>query len=721
MSGQDDWTIVETGIKIFDNVDDELSKFLKNVHNRDNNKNLELITSKVNEKWIKKVYKFSYNEKTYIYKFTRYIDEYAQKYFAMWRRALRLYKELSEDTTLSEICKLLLFNINYGSSEIKMIIEYGGDKSLIDYERDDTRDISSAIKIASDILKVVIYLRVKGIVHGDIKADNIVLTITHDVNDHKSVNAKLIDFENIYGYEDIGSPGIVRSRVCISSRLEILNYCKLIFNNHIMSHGYARHEGHEVYNFYKNILSKNDIFAWGMLCCRLLYNLFLQYTDEKKSEDIIKKIIKDVIDIFSCNTFKIYIPQIFFLFIYYNIINIKNVEGLIDDETTGAPYNIYDSSKTFVNGEYLNKLLGGLLFLYECCGGVFDIYINYKLDPHNWYLIFYDIVIKQNITDFTDMARMINEKAGLYIQEENKKALPVIIHGASGEFSNIINGLFKPSVDIVGPDGRKIYIKHTDINTRIEYSESEDVWYIRKKQDDDTWQDYAYISDCRCLTDRGTYNWYILDKERDSMIKADNVHTTIYNTIGEAGQAWIEAEEAEQARIAAEAEEAEKSKAAAEAEKAEQARIAAEAEKAEQARIAAEAEEAEQARIAKAEKIIKEQNQKDQEEINRRIISNQYYSKRGEDYKFYHSGWGLGNRNDSSYGGYNIRKTKVKKYIYKKNKNKTKTRTRTKTKTKSNTKTKLKNKSKKFVDTKIKNNKNKTIKYSKKSYKRYKK
>lgn len=112
----------------------------------------------------------------------------------------------------------------YDSKYAYLVFEYmsGGDLKKEIIRRRETVPMEVLIKWIRQLVSVLVFLRKKGIMHRDIKPDNVLLTST----DHYTSNIKLSDFETCRGMlsskddrmtRDIGSPGYMAPDVMGSS------------------------------------------------------------------------------------------------------------------------------------------------------------------------------------------------------------------------------------------------------------------------------------------------------------------------------------------------------------------------------------------------------------------------------------------------------------------------------------------------------------------------
>jgi serine/threonine protein kinase len=204
-----DWEIITDDSGIIDDLR-ELDTVIKS------GETIENLKREIREGIVITVYRIKLNQKSYIYKKMEFSVISKFKSVKKYKKSIELFKEISKDNTLTGICKLLCCkNIELS---IEMIIEDGGEITLHDYKQ---RDISCALKIACDILKVVIYLKTRKISHGDIKYGNIIIT-KKNVDSIEIIEAKLIDFDEMYSGEEIG---VMSTRICVDEEDDIRMYC----------------------------------------------------------------------------------------------------------------------------------------------------------------------------------------------------------------------------------------------------------------------------------------------------------------------------------------------------------------------------------------------------------------------------------------------------------------------------------------------------------------
>jgi hypothetical protein len=165
------------------------------------------------------------------------------------------------------------------------------------------------------------------------------------------------------------------------------------------------------------------------------------------------------------------------------------------------------------------KLLKILLFLYDYANSNDNDDIDkYSLNPVEWMDILFKFFIVDESTDSYNfdiikqiIIASVKQTVDHLIDTENSEASPIIISGYTGEYENIINGLFVPSVDKFGGDGRVIYVKDSDHDTWLEHAYGS--WnIINKKGDKNLW--YGYVRGCCGLNYCASRTWNVYDGEK---------------------------------------------------------------------------------------------------------------------------------------------------------------------------------------------------------------
>ena len=295
----------------------------------------------------------------------------------------------------------------------------------------------------------------------------------------------------MYSGEEIGA---VSTRICVDDEDEIRMYCYSLLPRDDIS----------------DIRNKNDLFSWCMLCGRLLFNFVFteKLSDNKKMKEYIKSVILSITQKKSiyCDYLYNNISKIFFLLIR------KIIRERIRLDYDKNFFYIDMSINRFEN------LLKVLLFLYDYVNSNGNDYLDkYSLDPVEWMGILFNFFYTEESIDsysFDNIIQIIigivNQTIDHLINIENREASPMVISGYTGEYENIINGLFVPYIDKLGGDGRVIYVKDGDPNTWLEHAYGD--WGILNKKDDKSlW--YGYVRGCCGLKDCASRKWNVYDGE----------------------------------------------------------------------------------------------------------------------------------------------------------------------------------------------------------------
>jgi hypothetical protein len=185
------------------------------------------------------------------------------------------------------------------------------------------------------------------------------------------------------------------------------------------------------------------------------------------------------------------------------------------------------------------------------------------------------------------------ESERIRIADENSRAVPVVIVGATGPFAPYINGHFDPTRE-VGADGRLIYINAGNPNVCLEHVGG--YWSVKPMSEKGTPSYYASVEGNCALLECSSRQWILADGMRGS------IPNPMIRLLSQQEYS-LEIEEAQRRRQAAEAAEAQRRRHAAEAAEAQRQRdAAAEAQRRHDA-AAAEAAEARRRRDAEAHRL----------------------------------------------------------------------------------------------------------------------
>ncbi len=94
------------------------------------------------------------------------------------------------------------------------------------------------------------------------------------------------------------------------------------------------------------------------------------------------------------------------------------------------------------------------------------------------------------------------------IAEDNARAGPVFISGATGSSASVVNGYYEPT-EAKGADGRVVYKKRGDGGVCIEHFEGE--WGVKKNSNKNSNFHYAYVSGGLAFEACASRVWMVLE------------------------------------------------------------------------------------------------------------------------------------------------------------------------------------------------------------------
>jgi hypothetical protein len=106
------------------------------------------------------------------------------------------------------------------------------------------------------------------------------------------------------------------------------------------------------------------------------------------------------------------------------------------------------------------------------------------------------------------------------IAEDNARAGPVLISGATGSLASFVNGYYEPTEE-KGADGRVMYVKRGDGSVCIEHFEGD--WEVKSISSKNLNLQFAYVSGGLALEACTSKEWMVYDHIEDDFFKQPSV------------------------------------------------------------------------------------------------------------------------------------------------------------------------------------------------------